>query len=156
MNNKEIIIEELNSRLKKTLYEAWGLGVSVSTGEMTEDTSNEKLDKFFKKIAILLLKKLNKLNKENLEEILITTFGYRYYPEMDSIRDRDINKAINQILQLVPEEGEVIAEAEIEKVFWIKDYNHLCFELGLDKCLWIKEEDFPSLGKYTLILKKSK
>jgi len=92
MDNKEIIIEELQ-----------GIGVSDMIG-------GEGLDDF----ASSLLKKLNKLNKENVEKILKKSYK-NHYDRYENIFyvDEAMSEAIDQILQLVPEEGEVIAEGDV-------------------------------------------
>ena len=89
MDNKEIIIEELQ-----------GIGVSDMIG-------GEGLDDF----ASSLLKKLNKLNKENVEKILKKSYK-NHYDRYENIFyvDEAMSEVIDQILQLIPEEGEVVAE----------------------------------------------
>ena len=76
--------------------------------------------------------------------------------ETDVIHWRNFEKIATEILSKLKENEIVLAEAEICKVFWIKEYNHLCFELRIDESLWISEKDFPSSGNYKLIFTKSR
>jgi len=67
-----------------------------------------------KEFATNLLKKLNKLNRKQLEHILDTS-SYWYSTKPTGTECMGVSKDmfIDQILQLVPEEGEVIAEGKV-------------------------------------------
>lgn len=112
-SNKEIIIEASNiPEIRKALYVGWGLQGAVYNGQLTKEQAGGKIDKFIKEFASTLLSKLNRLDRVHLEEeiVLYSTkidkYGENYNKEA-------IRKLVDQILQLIPEEGVVIAEGEV-------------------------------------------
>jgi len=56
-----------------------------------------------------LLAKLNKLDRKNVKKLLIKLLVDKYSPV--GYAEKDIDEIVDQILSLIPEEGEVIAEA---------------------------------------------
>lgn len=118
MTNNEIIEDWLNENrrdLHVFLNLHYDIVSDLNSSMKRQKEADEKLQKDFKDFATTLLSKLNRLDRDNIRQLIWKnldegTWNY-------SIRDDDVEDLANQILTLIPPEGEVIAEGEIDTLY---------------------------------------
>ena len=150
MTNKEIIIEEIMGELKTTIIdgEYWYGGNEKDIEQFTDN----------------LLSKLQVLDRDNVKKLVEDCFEYDdfYVPETGDegytlyATFEKIEKVVDQICQLIPEQGEVIVEGKVRydlhKYFVYIGHKELT---EISEFLSEKLEDFKD-EKIQLIIHKCK
>jgi ERCC4-related helicase len=146
MTNNEIIVEELENYTSEYLDEHFNKVIPKLKNLKKEKNYSKKANKiqedfdrdFNKRFASSLLKKLNRLDREKVEKIFddysatLECECGRYIK--DIIVSESFKEAVDQILQLILEEGEVVAEGN--------------FAIEPDGSLWIGEYPLRNLIKH--------
>jgi len=111
--------EEINKEIRLICHEGVIDKTFKTYGDMI-DWLVSKLSQLFEE-KLNLLKKLNRLDRENVEEIITDNELYKqacYFAGHDDYRNidlsNDLRNLVDQILSLVPEEGEVLARGIIK------------------------------------------
>ena len=126
-SNKEIIVEELEKIHGEYMV---AKALAIKSGEYYKNEDEWK-NKFFEPLASTLLSKLNRLDRRKIKKIISKYTKpnmLQWTHQIDKTKPvascfystEDYKNCIEEICQLIPEEGEVIAEGKILACPWLK------------------------------------